>query len=159
MEAAEFDQRLREVFSEQSPSSALYRLADLYFVASDEQRGEIREDFDFNREWEYPDQMTLAAHLPDEPDREARIRASIISLSLLHMGDDRDIIVALCPIYHGIKALGKDADAWFRFFADMSSPLMASHLFKFAARKPEDKSLAAFRLESDVTEQGLVFKK
>ena len=158
MEAEEFEQQLQEIFGEQSPKSALYKLADLYVVVSEEQRGEIREDFDFGREWEYPDQMMLAAHLPDEPDREARIRASIISLSLIDMGDDRDIIVALCPIYHSIKALGKDVDAWFRFFADMSSPLMASHLFKFAARTPEDKSLAAFWLESDVTEQGLVFK-
>jgi hypothetical protein len=75
------------------------------------------------------------------------------------MGDDRDIVFALCPIYHSIKAIGKDADAWFRFFADMSSPLMASHLFRFSARKTEDKSLAAFLLESDVTEQGLVFRR
>jgi hypothetical protein len=150
---------LQEILREQSPKSALYKLSDLYFVSSEEQRSRIRVDFNFGRKWEFPDDMTLAAHLPSEPDSEARIRAMLISLSLIDMGDDRDIIVALCPIYHSIKAIGKDADAWFRFFADMSSPLLASHLFRFAARKPEDKSLAAFLLEAEVTEQGLVFKR
>ena len=159
METEEFEQRIQEAINEPNPKSALYKLTDLYVVASEEQRAEIREDFDFGRQWKYPDGLTLAAHLSNEPDREARIRARIVTLSLLDMDDDRDIIVALCPIYHSIKALGKDADSWFRFFADMSSPLMASHLFKFAARKPEDKSLAAFLLESDVTEHGLVFKR
>jgi hypothetical protein len=160
MEAEEFEQRLQDVLREQSPKNALYKLSDLYFVSSEEQRSKIRADFDFGRKWEFPDDMTLAAHLPAEPDREARIRAMLISLSLIDMGgDDRDIIIALCPIYHSIKAIGKDAEAWFRFFADMSSPLLASHLFRFAARKPEDKSLDAFLLEAEVMEQGLVFKR
>ena len=160
MTAEEFKQRLAETLQYQNPKEAFYSLSDLYFVASAEQREQIRADFDFERKWDVPDNLTLAAHLTSEPDRELRIRAALTSLSLLQMGgDDRDIVVALCPIYHSIKAIGKDADAWFRFFADISSPHIASHLGRFAARKPEDKSLAAFLLESDVTEQGLVFKR
>lgn len=160
MRDEEFEQRLAEILQEPNPKEAFYRLSDLYFVASAEQREDIREDFDFGRKWEVPDDLTLAAHLPSEPDRELRVRAALISLSLFDMGgDDRYIIVALCPIYHSIKAIGKDADAWFRFFADISSPLIASHLARFAARRSEDKSLEAFLLESDVTEHGLVFRR
>jgi hypothetical protein len=160
MRADEFEQRLLEVLQEPNPKEAFYKLSNLYFVASAEQREGIRNDFDFGRGWAFPDEMTLAAHLPSEPDREARIRAALISLSLIDMGgDDRDIIAALCPIYHSVKAVGRDADVWFKFFADLSSPLIASHLSKFAARRPEDKSLAAFLLESDVTEHGLVFRE
>jgi hypothetical protein len=156
--AEEFEHQLAAILQYQNPKDAFYRLSDLYFVASAEQREQIRDNFDFKREWEVPDNLTLAAHLTSEPDRELRIRAALILLSLVHIGDDRDVVVALCPIYHSIKAIGKDADAWFRFFADISSPHLASHLGRFAARKPEDKSLAAFSLESEVTEQGLVFK-
>ena len=160
MRDEEFDRRLAEILQEQNPKEAFYRLSDLYFVASAEQREDVRDDFDFGRKWEYPDDLTLAAHLPSEPEREARIRAALIALSLVYVdSDDRDILVALCPIYHSIKAVGKDADAWFRFFADISSPHIASHLTRFAARRPEDKSLAAFLLESDVTEHGLAFRK
>ena len=158
MRDAEFEQRLAEVLGEQIPKEAFYRLSDLYFISSAEQREDIRHDFKYGREWEYPGVRTLAAHLPDEPDRETRIRAMLIALSLVHTGDSRDTLITLCPIYHSIKAIGKDADAWFRFFADISSPVVASALFDFASRQPEGKSLDAWLWESDVTEQGLVFK-
>jgi len=153
----DFQQRLEIILQETNPKRAFYELCDFYFVASDEQRAKIRADFDYDREWEIPNQRTLAAHLPDEPDREKRLRASLIALSLFERQDWRDTLVSVCVIYHSIKFVGKDADVWLKFFADMSSPQVASSLWRFAERKPEDKSLQAFGWSEKVTDEGLEF--
>ena len=158
MKAEEYEQQLQKILAEPSPKEAFFELCDLYCVASEKLRNEIRADFDYGRSWEAPNHRTLAAHLPNEPDREKRIRASLIALSFMDFSDDRDTIVWVCVLYHSIKSIGKDADAWFRYFADMSTPYAASHLFSFASRTPELKSLSAFGWEPEVTEQGLVFK-
>ena len=158
MNEDDFKQRLKNILQETNPKLAFYELCDLYFVASSEQRTQIRADFDFNRAWKIPNPKTLAAHLSDdEPDRERRIRASLIALSLFERPDWRDSLVTICVIYHSIKSLGKDADVWLKFFADLSSPQVASLLWQFAERKPEDKSLSAFGWGEKITDEGLVF--
>lgn len=157
MNEDDFRLRLKTILQETSPKQAFYELCEIYFVTSDEQRTQIRADFDFDRAWEIPNPRTLAAHLPDEPERERRIRASLIALSFYESPDWRDDLVMICVIYHSIKSIGKDADVWLKFFADMSSPQIASLLWKFAERKAEDKSLLAFGWNEKVTDEGLVF--
>lgn len=157
MNEDDFHERLTNILREGKPKQAFYALCDLYFVAASELRTQIRAEFDFGREWEIPDVKTLAAHLPNEPDRERRIRASLIALSFYGSSDPRDDLVRICVIYHSIKAIGKDADVWLKFFADISSPQVASSLWRFAERKPEEKSLKAFGWSEKITDQGLVF--
>lgn len=157
MRVKEFEERLQETLLEPSPGNAFYKLCDLYLIAPEKKREEIRANFGYDRSWEAPNFRTLAAHLPNEPDRETRIRASVIALSFLD-GETRDYLSQACVIYHSIKALGKDADGWFRYFSDISSPFAASLLFNIASRTPENRSLEAFLWESEVTEQGLVYK-
>lgn len=152
-----FQKWLKNILQEANPKQAFYELCDLYFVASNEQRNLIRADFDFNRDWEIPNPRTLAAHLADEPDREKRIRASLIALSLYERSDWRDVLVTICVIYHSIKSVGKDADVWLKFFADLSSPNVASLLWRFSERKPQDKLLSAFGWGEKITDKGLVF--
>ena len=157
MNEENFQQQLKNILQETDPKRAFYDLCDLYFVASSGQRDQIRADFDFNRSWEVPNPKTLAAHLSDEPDRERRIRSSLIALSLFEQPDWRDTLVSICVIYHSIKSVGKDADVWLKFFADLSSPQVASLLWSFAERKQEDKSLSAFGWHEEITDEGLVF--
>ena len=157
MTVTEFEERLREVLREPSPKDAFYKMCDLYLIASEKKREEIRANFGYNRSWEAPNFRTLVAHLPNEPDRETRIRASLVALSFLD-GETRDYLSQACVIYHSIKAIGKDADGWFRYFSDISSAFAASLLFNIASRPPENRSLEAFLWESEVTEQGLIYK-
>ena len=72
---------------------------------------------------------------------------------------ERGYLAQACVIYHSIKAIGKDADGWFRYFSDISSPFAADLLFNMMSRAPENKSLAAFLWESEVTDRGLVYKQ
>jgi hypothetical protein len=93
MRPEEFDQQIHHIFRIESPKEAFFKLCDLYVIASAEQRKEIRQNYFFEREWETPNIKTLAAHIPGEPDREARIRASLILFSLAEEKDHRDGLI------------------------------------------------------------------
>jgi|SRR5215475_220993 len=158
MTSGEFDQQIRHILRIESPKEAFFKLCDLYLIASAQQRSEVRQNYFFDRDWEAPDDRTLAAHIPGEPDREARIRASLILLSFVEESDFRDGLVRVAVIWNSLKDIGKDADGWFRYFADMSSAGAASIINNFLARATEDKELNKWGWEREITEHGIVYK-
>jgi hypothetical protein len=142
----------------ESPKEAFFKLSDLYLIASAQQRKEIRQIYFFERDWEAPETRTLAAHIPGEPDREARIRTSLILLSFVEEADFRDGLVRVAVIWNSLKDIGKDADGWFQYFADMSSAGASSIMNNFIARTTEDKELKKWGWEREITEHGIVYK-
>src|SRR5215475_2942795 len=126
MTSEEFNQQIHHILQVESPKDAFFKLCDLYLIASAQQRKELRQNYFFERDWEAPETRTLAAHIPGEPDREARISASLIRLSLVEETDFRDGLAEIALICNSLKDIGKDADGWFRYFADMSSAGAAS---------------------------------
>jgi len=157
MRHEEFDQQIHHILLIESLKEAFFKLCDLYVIASAEQRKEIRQNYFFKREWETPNFKTLAAHIPGEPDREARIRASLIIFSLAEEKDYRDGLINVAVIWNSLKDMGKDADGWFRYFADMSSAGAASIMNNFLARSQEDKEPSKWLWEREITENGIVY--
>lgn len=158
MTSEEFDQQIQQILRVSSNKEAFFKLCDLYMIASAQHRKEIRQNYFFERDWEAPEERTLAAHLPGEPDRETRIKASLILLSLIEDEDFRDGLVRVAVIWNSLKDIGKDADGWFRYFADMSSATAASSMNNFLNRRPQDKELSNWGWEREITEQGIIYK-
>ena len=158
MTSEEFNQLIHQILQVESPKEAFFKLCDLYLIASAQQRKEIRQNYFFERDWEAPEARTLAAHIPGEPDREARIRASLILLSFVEEADFRDGLVNVAVIWNSLEDIGKDADGWFRHFADMSSAGAASIMTNFLARPTADKELNKWGWERGVAEHGIVYK-
>jgi hypothetical protein len=158
MTSEEFNQQIHHILQVESPKEAFFKLCDLYLIASAQQRKEIRQNYFFERDWEAPEARTLAAHIPGEPDREARIRASLILLSFVEEADFRDGLVKVAVIWNSLEDIGKDADGWFRYFADLSSAGAASNLTNFLNRSKEDKDLSKWGWEREITEHGIVYK-
>lgn len=153
----EFEERIEVALEEPDPRKAFYHLCDTYFLASNEgQRREIREAVISEREWVKPDFTLLAAGLPDEPDRETRIRAALISQSFWPNADWRDNLFGIALIYDSLKVLGKDGEGWLRYFANLSAPTVATALSIFASYG--DKSLKAFGWTYEITDQGIIYK-
>jgi len=158
MKSEEFDQQIQHILKIESSKEAFFKLCDLYMVVSAQQRKEIRQNYFFERDWEAPETRTLAARIPGEFDREARIRASLILLSFVKEADFRDGLVRVAVIWNSLKDIGKDADGWLRYFADMSSAGAASSMYNFLARTTEDKELNKWGWEREITEYGIVYK-
>ena len=158
MTSEEFNQQIHHVLQVESPKEAFFKLCDLYLIASAQQRKEIRQNYFFERDWEAPEARTLAAHIPGEPDCEARIRASLLLLSFVDEEDFRDGLVKVAVFWNGLKDTGKDADGWFRYFADLSSAGAASIMNNFLNRSKEDKDLSKWGWEREITEHGIVYK-
>jgi hypothetical protein len=158
MTSEEYNQQIHHILQVESPKEAFFKLCDLYLIASAQQRKEIRQNYFFERDWEAPAARTLAANIPGEPDREERIRASLILLSFVEEADFRDGLVNAAVIWNSLKDIGKDADGWFRYFADMSSAGAASVMNNFLKRSEGDKDLSKWGLEREITEHGIVYK-
>jgi hypothetical protein len=158
MTSEEFNRQIHNVLQIESPKEAFFKLCDLYLIVTAQQRKEIRQNYFFERDWEAPEARTLAANIPGEPDREVRIRASLILLSFVEEADFRDELVKAAVIWNSLKDIGKDADGWFRYFADMSSAGAASVMNNFLKRFPEDKELSKWGWEREITEHGIVYK-
>lgn len=107
MTTEEFNQQVQQILQLASNKEAFFKLCDLYVIASDKQRKEIRQNYFFERDWEAPDHHSLAANLPGEPDREARIRASLILLSFSASDDFRDNLVTVAVVWNSLKDIGK----------------------------------------------------
>ncbi len=129
MTTEEFDRQIHHILRVKSPKEAFFKLCDLYMIASAEQRKEIRRRYFFERDWEAPNIKALAAHIPGEPDREARIRARLILLSFVEEEDFHDGLV---------KAV--------------------AFMNNFLARSQEDKELSKWGWEREITECGVVYK-
>jgi hypothetical protein len=154
----EFDLRLKKILEEPNHQKAFYNLCDLYFLASNErQRREIRDEVIVQREWDIPDIRLLAMRLPDEPDRETRIRAALISLSFWRSADWRDNLFLIAIIYDSLKLIGKDGEGWLRYFADISFPTVATALLTFASY--QDKSLKPFGWVTEITDRGIIYNQ
>jgi hypothetical protein len=158
MTTEEFNQQIQQILQLASDKDAFFKLCDLYLIASNKQRKVIRQNYFFERDWEAPDYLSLAAHLPEESDREARIRASLLLLSFSASDDFRDNLVTVAVLWNSLKDTGKDADAWLRYFADISSAQAVSAMTDFAARRAEEKELEKWGYKREVTEQGIVYR-
>ena len=150
----QFRSLLQEVILEPGPEEAFYDLCDLYAKALPEQRKEIRDNWDYKRVWQLPDQTTLACDIDTEHSPEERIRASLIYTSLMKTDDYRDMLIWLAPIYHSARLAGMDAEAVIREVSDILSPVAASLMDSFINRRAEGKSLGAWCLREVVTDNG-----
>jgi hypothetical protein len=157
MTSDEFNQQIQQILTMASNKEAFFKLCDLYLIASDKQRKEIRENYFYERDWEAPDSRALSANLPGEPDRETRIRASLICLSFTASEDFRDNLLWVAPVWHSLKDCGKDADAWLRYFADITFGQGASAMNKFAAYRAEEKELDKWSYEREITDVGIIY--
>lgn len=154
----EFERTVEQMLQMESNKEAFFRLCDIYLAASEKQRKELQQNVFYERDWEAPDTNALAAHLPGEPDRETRIRASLICMSFVANADFRDNLVTVAIIWNALKDCGKDADAWLRYFADISFGQGASAMDKFASRKAEDKELDVWGHKREITDLGIIYK-
>jgi len=151
-----FQEQLQNILAEPDRKHAFYNLASLYASVTAAQRKEIRNGWDFRRDWLLADQNSLACQIPGEKPCEERIRASLIYYSIHDFRDDwRDSWLALPLIYYSAVYAGLNADSLFREVAAISGVSAAQCMIEFIQRKASDKSLAACKLVEVLTAQGV----
>ncbi len=144
MRAEEFEEQLALVLREPNPKEAFYGLRGLYYLADDKQRQIIRDGWDFNRRWIFPDQSTLACRIVAERDCEERIRMSLVYHSIENCRLDwRDNMRDLCRIYLSAIRAGIDADSLFQEVAALSSPHTSKVMMMVMNRDDDGKRLDA----------------
>lgn len=153
---------LSDILDFDDRAEAFYMLVEYYKSASDNERESIRDSWDFNREWTFPDQEVLAIDLPNERSCEERIQASLILDSITEdfRIDSRDTLVGFCPIYHSAIEVGLAPEKLFAEVAEISCSEFALLLQEFISRPDEGKSMKAFGWERIVESDGKIrFKR
>jgi len=137
---------LRDILNMPDRAEAFYLLVDYYKATSDNERENIRQSWDYGKEWVYPNPETLAVNLSGKHSCEQRIIASLVcySINAYIPQDSREILIAFCVIYHSAREIGLDIDILFKEVAKISSSKMALLMLKFIERPERDKSLKAF---------------
>lgn len=127
-----------------------FRLALYYKQVSSDEREQIRKDWDYNVEWDYPNPRRLACSVNEQKSCRERIEASLIydSLENFKIEDINDKLIGLAVIYHSCIEAGLDPKYEFEYIASLSSYKFAKFLRDFIKRSPKDKSLKAFFLKS-----------
>lgn len=140
--------QLEEITKLTDREEAYYQLVKLFKQGSDEVRGLIRECWDFDVEWIYPNVRRLACSINERYSPIEKIQASLIydSIEDLRQEDVKDKLVALAVIYHSCLAAGLDPQRQFEEVALISSPKIAGLFRSFINRSVEDKSMEAFLL-------------
>lgn len=124
---------------------AYYDLVELYKNSTETDREYIRNNWDFGKEWIYPDPTKLACLLPDEPSNLTRICASLTYYAIAGQSKDfRENLIDYCVIYNSALDMRLDAREIFMDIARISLPSIASGFASFINRADEDKAPGAF---------------
>ena len=157
------------VQNEGNPLRAFLRLEELYRMADAEQRAAIREGWPFGRDWSVPGPdysdfprvvfAPLVGNDADGLDAQARIEARLTCHAISTVkGRVRDALMDFCLCYHtGLRA-GLDVASLFGAAARISDDETASLLRGFVGRNPKDKSLWAFGVREELSEDCIAFQ-
>lgn len=135
---------------------AFLLLAERYASEGSELRSFVREGWDFDVQWEFPNPSRLACRKHEKSSCEERIKASLVYEVITSStdADVRDNLVAWAVIYQSCCFAGIDPDATFKQVARLAPDDFARRLNAFIARQPEDKSLEAFMLQKHINADG-----
>lgn len=127
---------------------AFYNLVTLYIKGPEQVREQIRNGWDYDVEWIYPDPKRLACLKHEKYSSRERILASLTYDAIENFRDEgpRDKLVTLSIIYHSCIEAGLNPEEEFESIALISSEKVANLFRGFIQRKPEDKSEGAFML-------------
>jgi hypothetical protein len=94
-------------------------------------------------------------------DSQALIQQGLAALVIEGASFDlRDSIGALAKLYHSAVKLGMNAEQTFETAASLAEPgMLRSEIHGFPLRLPEDRSLKAFFLTEETTEEGFRYKQ
>ena len=129
--------------------AAIVELGARFLAAPPAEREAVRAAWDEREAWATPDPWRLAC-AADRPGSAAeRVTAALVHQALaLGTGDERDAIVSLAILWNSAELAGLDPDALFERVAAAFPGKQGASLRRFAARRPEDRSLAAFLLSA-----------
>jgi hypothetical protein len=136
------------------PESAL-ELASAFLAAPEQERRAIRAAWDPEARWALPNPWRLSC--PSEPVGSPleRVAASLVFLALaMPAQDGRDAIVSMAILYNSAELAGIDAAALFERVAAAFPGAEGDAIRAFAARRPQDRSMAAFLLTAVEQEDG-----
>lgn len=147
---------LENILKENDREKAFFDLVKLYFESDERKRMIIREKFDFNCDWETPNQTKLACSKNARYSPLEKIKASLIYLSITSnkIADLREVIFALVVIYQSMKIVNINTDSVFEEIANVSDAKFNKILRDFISRKEEDKALKAFLLHKVENKDG-----
>src|SRR5262249_737233 len=132
---------------------AFFGLCDLYQQGDPQQREYLRSDWFLTQAWTIP--RFRAILLEDSYPSEQRLRACLISLSLLPSKDSRGDLMVICPLYHCTVRLRINPGLFFEEIAAISSEFIAALLRSFWQRSEELRSLKAFGYQEECTPDGV----
>src|SRR5262245_49374408 len=135
---------------------AFFGLCDVYRQGDPQQREYLRSDWFLNQAWTIP--RFRAILLADGYPSEQRLRACLISLSLLPSKDYRDDLMVICPLYHCAVHLDINPGLLFEEIAAISNEFIAPLLRSFWQRSEELRSLKAFGYQEERTPDGVYFE-
>jgi hypothetical protein len=148
--------KIDSVLAMSDRAKAYYELVKYYKYASAEERNMIRTGWDFNREWIYPDETTLACNISNMPSCAERIEAALMYDSIENFKfDKRDSLIGICIVYHSALEAGINVVQLFKDVAKISDQDVSNTLISFLERNEKDKSLKAFGLKKIVDECGI----
>jgi hypothetical protein len=146
---------LDDILKMHDRKEAFMYLSRFYLNASERERADIRDRWDFSVAWGFPVQSRLACRTGETYSCEDRIIASLVYYSIEDMKqEDRDIVIGLCVIYHSCILAGLDPTKLFGRVADVSSQKTATALYEFLNRNPRDRSMEAFFLKPHKNSDG-----
>lgn len=160
------------VENEQNPLYAFLDLGEVFWAGNAEQRGIIREGWDFKRRWFIPGwnyfdlDRTIFAPLvgvdKDGLDAEARIKARLtyhaIQTAQNSQDDVRDRVMDIALCYHSALAAGLDVIPLFEQTVEVSEDTTAYILARFSRGQSGDRSLWNFGFRAIPIENGVAFE-
>ncbi|MHB0916114.1 MAG: hypothetical protein ACYC5A_11210 [Thermoleophilia bacterium] len=135
---------------------AFMMLVDVFLNGTEELREEIRQRWDFGAEWIFPNMKRLACSNNEKWSSKERIVASLVYDAIVDLREEdiKDELVTLAVIYHSCLAAGHDPHKIFGKIAAVSTDKTAAVLRDFVNRNPEDISIEAFMLSTEVNSDG-----
>jgi hypothetical protein len=102
--------------------------------------------------------MAVLAVRENAPDR---IEQGLIALVIEDGGGDwRDSVVVLFQLYHSAEKLGMETAATFAKIAPLANPgIIKKEMTNFPLRPPESRSLKAFCMAEEISEEGFRYRQ
>ncbi len=152
----QYTEEIETLVGLQDREEAYYQLVTLYLNSPEQVRRYIRKNWNFNVEWIFPRPGELLFAKNQSRSIKERIMASLVHSSIHNPFKHyyRESLVLLAMEYNSCTLAGLDPDQMFEFAASVSDPEMAGHFRDFSARKPENKSMKAFGLETKTNSDG-----
>ena len=118
---------ISELLKRDDRANAFFDLVDLYVKGPDSIRRQIRQGWDFNVEWKYPNSARLACSRGEKRSCQERLKASLVYYSIedCRFGRSRENLIAFAAIYHSCVLAGVDPVSLFESVSAMSSDTTA----------------------------------